>query len=335
MNAMSDDSPKPTKAWELPDDATLQSFLSSVSASDPSAFSLDKVSQDSLGFYLFCKFCKQQGQAEGGREGRCIPTPTTTSVRACFLEEVVRYRRMVGERGRAIKALSILRRFLLSPAAVVQRIGEGLTACKEEGEGEEREEKVDLNEGDLYRIPNLSLSGEGLQACYEEAWKEGQDAQPSLPSLTSPLPPSSRPVTWEVLGDGGKEGEFVGSSPTSSSSSSSSSSSGCGGTGKEVIHLPPEGGQEGRKEEGGREGEASLLPVTNPHLNALRMGGMVKDEVCDIILRVARPLLQEMVAAAAKEQDQQQEQQQQQSRAAEGGRRRGGGGGGRREEFSL
>jgi len=361
MNAMSDDSPKPTKAWELPDQATLESFLSSELASDPSTFSLDKLCQDSLGFYLFCKFCKQQGQAEAGREGGC--TSTSTSARACFLEEVVRYRRTIGERGKAVKALSILRRFLLSPAAVAQRTGQGLVACVEEGGGEgggEGEEKVDGNEGDLYRVPNVSLGEEELLACYEEALTEGEVASPSLPSLPSASPPpTTTTTTWKVMREGGDEGGFAGSSPKSSSSSSSrqrgrgrsrsrvdmtssstastkstsggsSSSSGSGGAGG-IPHLGPEGGREAGKERG-----MSPLLVSNPHLNALGMGGKVKKEVCEIILRVAEiilrvaePLLQEVVAAEAKGQQQEQQQQQPQSAGGGGG---GGGGGGRTKQ---
>lgn len=52
MNAMSDDSPKPTKAWEFPDDATLQEFCHRELAADPHAFALENVCQNALGFYL-------------------------------------------------------------------------------------------------------------------------------------------------------------------------------------------------------------------------------------------------------------------------------------------
>lgn len=52
MNAMSDDSPKPTKAWELPDEAALADFCGRELAADPQAFALEKICQNSLGFYL-------------------------------------------------------------------------------------------------------------------------------------------------------------------------------------------------------------------------------------------------------------------------------------------
>ena len=52
MNAMSDDSPKPTKAWDLPDEAALAEFCGRELAADPQAFALEKICQNSLGFYL-------------------------------------------------------------------------------------------------------------------------------------------------------------------------------------------------------------------------------------------------------------------------------------------
>ena len=52
MNAMSDDSPKPTKAWDFPDEATLQEFCLKELAANAHAFDLDVICQNSLGFYL-------------------------------------------------------------------------------------------------------------------------------------------------------------------------------------------------------------------------------------------------------------------------------------------
>jgi hypothetical protein len=52
MNAMSDDSPKPTKAWEFPDEAALQEFCARELGADLEAFTLEKICRNSLGFYL-------------------------------------------------------------------------------------------------------------------------------------------------------------------------------------------------------------------------------------------------------------------------------------------
>ncbi len=52
MNAMSDDSPKPTKAWEFPDEAALHDFCARELGADPEAFTLEKICRNSLGFYL-------------------------------------------------------------------------------------------------------------------------------------------------------------------------------------------------------------------------------------------------------------------------------------------
>ena len=47
MNAMSDDSPKPTKAWKFPDDATVRDFAAKETGAD-----LERICENSLGFYL-------------------------------------------------------------------------------------------------------------------------------------------------------------------------------------------------------------------------------------------------------------------------------------------
>lgn len=64
MNAMSDDSPKPTKAWDLPDEAALADFCSRELTADPQAFALEKICQNSLGFYLV-RACAGVGDGGG------------------------------------------------------------------------------------------------------------------------------------------------------------------------------------------------------------------------------------------------------------------------------
>ena len=69
MNAMSDDSPKPTKAWDLPDEAALADFCSRELTADPQAFALEKICQNSLGFYLV-RACA--GVCGGGGGDACM-----------------------------------------------------------------------------------------------------------------------------------------------------------------------------------------------------------------------------------------------------------------------
>jgi hypothetical protein len=52
MNAMSDDSPKPTKPWEFPDDATLKEFITKELETDPPVFTMDRICENALGFYM-------------------------------------------------------------------------------------------------------------------------------------------------------------------------------------------------------------------------------------------------------------------------------------------
>jgi len=61
MNAMSDDSPKPTKAWEFPDEAALHDFCARELGADPEAFTLEKICRNSLGFYLV-RACVRAGR---------------------------------------------------------------------------------------------------------------------------------------------------------------------------------------------------------------------------------------------------------------------------------
>jgi len=52
MNAMSDDSPKPTKPWEWPDDAALNELITKELEADPQLFTLERICENSLGFYM-------------------------------------------------------------------------------------------------------------------------------------------------------------------------------------------------------------------------------------------------------------------------------------------
>ena len=52
MNAMSDDSPKPTKPWEFPDDITVREFVAKETEADVQVFSLERICENSLGFYM-------------------------------------------------------------------------------------------------------------------------------------------------------------------------------------------------------------------------------------------------------------------------------------------
>ena len=52
INAMNDDSPKPTKEWRMPSLQELQSYIESLKTSNPESLTLEAMCSNCLGFYL-------------------------------------------------------------------------------------------------------------------------------------------------------------------------------------------------------------------------------------------------------------------------------------------
>jgi len=61
MNAMHDDTPKPTKAWVFPSDEQLHEFMDALSAKDPDEQNAERLCSNPLGLYLFTRFCRENG----------------------------------------------------------------------------------------------------------------------------------------------------------------------------------------------------------------------------------------------------------------------------------
>ena len=55
VNAMHDDTPKPTKEWKFPSPDEMNAFMTKLSFKDSKLLELDTICQDSLGFYLVMK----------------------------------------------------------------------------------------------------------------------------------------------------------------------------------------------------------------------------------------------------------------------------------------
>ena len=55
MNAMHDDSPKPTKEWRKPTPEELQKHLNTLQESDPKALTAEGICTGSLGLYMVRK----------------------------------------------------------------------------------------------------------------------------------------------------------------------------------------------------------------------------------------------------------------------------------------
>lgn len=52
MNAMHDDSPKPTKEWKIPTTEELSKYTNGVLQKNPKAFEPEEVCSGPLGFYM-------------------------------------------------------------------------------------------------------------------------------------------------------------------------------------------------------------------------------------------------------------------------------------------
>lgn len=52
MNAMHDDTPKPTKAWVFPSEEQLREFMDAIAAKDPEDASAERMCSSPLGLYL-------------------------------------------------------------------------------------------------------------------------------------------------------------------------------------------------------------------------------------------------------------------------------------------
>lgn len=266
MNAMSDDSPKPTKAWVMPSEECLRAFVATEVGADPAAFSLERLAANSLGFFLFCKFCREVG---GER------------AKARFLEEVARYRRAIGNSAKALKAAQILRRFLLPPSPV------GLGQALEEGGA------VDVYEGDLYRGNDTSLRGDELLAAYAQAWKEG-----GLPVSSLPPSPPARVQDEGAFSPSCEEGQ-------GGAGQVSSVPAGAGTKAREGK-PPDRNGLEQEKGHGGGGGDAGRGASVREGGarwagggegdgdNALHMAGTLKEETCAAVWGRITPFLRDL-----------------------------------------
>lgn len=61
MNAMHDEVPRPTKAWNKVTPEELQAYIEKLKQTKPTALELDTICEGSLGFYYFMKFVKENG----------------------------------------------------------------------------------------------------------------------------------------------------------------------------------------------------------------------------------------------------------------------------------
>ena len=52
VNAMHDDTPKPTKEWKFPSTDEMNAFVTRLTFSQPKLLELDTICEDSLGFFL-------------------------------------------------------------------------------------------------------------------------------------------------------------------------------------------------------------------------------------------------------------------------------------------
>lgn len=52
MNAMHDDTPKPTKEWAFPNDEQLHEFINALVGKDPDEDTVERMCSNSLGLYL-------------------------------------------------------------------------------------------------------------------------------------------------------------------------------------------------------------------------------------------------------------------------------------------
>ena len=62
VNAMHDESPKPTKEWKFPSPEALNQYLTRASFKEPQRLELDVICEDSLGFYLVLLKIKNKQQ---------------------------------------------------------------------------------------------------------------------------------------------------------------------------------------------------------------------------------------------------------------------------------
>lgn len=52
INAMNDDSPRPTKVWDMPAKEALDRFIEDIRSRTPDQLNLEFICSNSLGFYL-------------------------------------------------------------------------------------------------------------------------------------------------------------------------------------------------------------------------------------------------------------------------------------------
>lgn len=74
VNAMHDETPKPTKDWNWLSIDEMSSFMTKISFKEPQMLELDTICHDSLGFYLYIDFVKQNGDPVLGTVPQSIYT---------------------------------------------------------------------------------------------------------------------------------------------------------------------------------------------------------------------------------------------------------------------
>ncbi len=62
MNAMHDDLPRPTKLWKYPQAEEIAAYIQKLKLTNPGLLELDGMTEGSLGFHLYIKFLREQGE---------------------------------------------------------------------------------------------------------------------------------------------------------------------------------------------------------------------------------------------------------------------------------
>lgn len=147
--------------------------------------------------------------------------------------------------------------------------------------------KLDAQEGDLRRLPNTSLSRAELIWCYHEALEV---AERQLQQARQAAQRAGRGEEGATAG-----GKDMGEKVMSSSTASTHSPSGGSSSTQHHAFLSPSSraasarGYAGAAAGGGRTaGGAAVAPAPSPleYVNALALGGHVKDEVVETVKRV-------------------------------------------------
>lgn len=63
INALNDDTPRPTKAWDIPTVEEVEGYVKSIRQKNPTALELEGICSNCLGFYLFGRYLKDTGNA--------------------------------------------------------------------------------------------------------------------------------------------------------------------------------------------------------------------------------------------------------------------------------